>query len=444
MANGQSTVAAHARQIKQDGPSLPRIIILHYTAPPIVGGVEAVMAEQGRLFRQAGFPVLMVAGRQDSARQSVADDVLIIPGIDSESPEYLNLKPSIDAGKPSPEFSELQGRIEQALIQELQPTDIVIVHNALSTHFNLVLTAALLHLQELGSIQHMIAWCHDVSRYINPDSGVAQRSGFPWDSLRTRAPAITYVAVSHRRQRLLAQVLRCAPELIQVIPNGVNPAQLLGLSALGNELAEEWGLLDADLVILMPVRITRAKNIEFAVRVADFLKKAGIDLRLIVTGPPDPHVPEIRDLYEDLNQLRQSLNLSRDVIFAYDGTEKHKSPLVLEPSVVGELYRLSDLILMPSLREGFGLPVLEAGMASHPVFATHIPVIEELSDFAYLIETDESAESVAVRIMNWAESDQAHRLRRQVRQLFTWQAIFSSKLMPLIQNLNSIPQGSTK
>ena len=326
----------------------------------------------------------------------------------------------------------------------MQPTDVVIVHNALSTHFNLALTAALLHLQELGSVHHMIAWCHDVSRYVNPNSGAVQRTGFPWDFLRKRTPAITYVAVSHRRQRLLAQVLRCAPELIQVIPNGVNPAQLLGLSALGNELVEEWELLHADLVILMPVRITRAKNIEFGVRVADFLKKAGIDLRLIVTGPPDPHVPEIHDLYEDLKQLRQSLNLSRDVIFAYDGTEKHESPLVLEPSVVGELYRLSDLILMPSLREGFGLPVLEAGMAAHPVFATHVPVIEELSDFEYLIEPDESAESVAVRIMNWAESDQAHRLRRQVRQRFTWQAIFSNKLLPLIQNLKSVPQGSAK
>ena len=362
----------------------------------------------------------------------------------SKSPQYLNLKPSIDLGKPSPEFSELQARIERALTEQLQPTDVVIVHNALSTHFNLALTAALLHLVELGSVHHMIAWCHDVSRYVNPDSGAVQRSGFPWDSLRTRAPAVTYVAVSHRRQRLLAQVLRCAPELIQVIPNGVNPAQLLGLSALGNELVEEWGLLDADLVILMPVRITRAKNIEFGVRVSDFLRKAGVHLRLIVTGPPDPHVPEIRELYEDLKQLRQSLNLSTDVIFAYDGTKKHKSPLELDPSVVGELYRLTDLILMPSLREGFGLPVLEAGMASHPVFATNIPVVAELSDFEYLIKPDEFAESVAARIRNWAELDQAYRLRRQVRQRFTWQAIFSSKLLPLIQNLNSVQQGLTK
>ena len=194
----------------------------------------------------------------------------------------------------------------------------------------------------------------------------------------------------------------------------------------------------------MPVRITRAKNIEFALHVADFLKNAGIDLRLIVTGPPDPHVPEIRDHYEDLKQLRQSLSLTREVIFGYEGTEKHKSPFVLEPSVVGELYRLSDLILMPSLREGFGLPVLEAGMASHPVFATRVPVTEELSDFAYLIEPDESAESVAARIRNWAELDQAHRLRRQVRQRFTWEAIFSDKLMPLIQNLDSIPQSTTR
>ena len=186
MANGQSTLAAHARQIKQNRPRLPRIVILHYTAPPIVGGVEAVMEEQGRLFKQAGFPVLLVAGRRDGARGAVTDDVSIIPEIDSESPEYLNLKPSIDAGRPSLEFADLQARIERALTQELQPTDIAIVHNALNTHFNLALTAALLHLQQQGSVHHMIAWCHDISRYVNPDFGriatIGVPMGFPADA----------------------------------------------------------------------------------------------------------------------------------------------------------------------------------------------------------------------------------------------------------------------
>jgi glycosyltransferase involved in cell wall biosynthesis len=342
-----------------------------------------------------------------------------------------------------PAFSVFQTRIEKALAEAFLPTDIVIVHNVLSMHFNLALTAAIHHLQEQGSVLHLIAWCHDISRYVNPDSGEIQRRGFPWDLLRTYKQAITYVAVSPGRQRLLAKVFRTPAKLIRFIPNGVDAAQILGLSALGNELAQEFGLFLADLVLLMPVRITRAKNVEFALHVAEYLKKTGIRLRLVITGPPDPHVPDIGAYYRELKELRQALSLSEEVIFAYEGTRKHEGPLILGRSIVGEMYRLADLVLMPSLREGFGLPVLEAAMADRAVFATSVPVIEELPEFAYLIQPDESAESVAARIREWAAADAAHRLRKKVRQEFTWPAIFSGKLMPLIQIVTAVQQGQS-
>ncbi len=98
---------------------------------------------------------------------------------------------------------------------------------------------------------------------------------------------------------------------------------------------------------------------------------------------------------------------------------------------------------MPSLREGFGLPVLEAGLSDKPVFAARMPVIEGLDRFDYLIEPDESPESVAARIREWSESDASHRLRRRVRREYTWSSIFSQKIEPLLARTAELEAGGS-
>ncbi len=418
-------------------PERPRIVFLHFTAPPVVGGVEAVIAEHIRLFSDAGFPTLVVAGRAAETEADGVGPVHIIPEMDSENPVYLSLQPEIDESRVPPQFRELQEKIEAGLRGILQPSDIVIAHNIMTTHFNLALTGAVHQLVEEGRLPQLIVWCHDISRHVNPERDAVQRFGQPWDLLRTRIDGATYVAVSSSRRGSLAKILHCAPELIRVISNGVDPVQLLGLSELGMELIREFDLMAADLILLMPVRITKVKNIEFALEVTEALKKAGMVVRLIVTGPPDPHVAEIPEYYQGLLDQRRRLGLTEEAIFVHEGMRKHPAPLILETDTVAELYRISDLILMPSIREGFGMPVLEAALVDRPVFATPIPVLEELPDFKHVIQFNESAESVATRIRQWTESDEAHRLRRHVRSNLTWSKIFARKILPLVEGVAS-------
>ena len=47
----------------------------------------------------------------------------------------------------------------------------------------------------------------------------------------------------------------------------------LALSQPGEALIERLGLWESDLVLLMPVRITQAKNIEYAIQVTAALKQ---------------------------------------------------------------------------------------------------------------------------------------------------------------------------
>jgi glycosyltransferase involved in cell wall biosynthesis len=109
--------------------------------------------------------------------------------------------------------------------------------------------------------------------------------------------------------------------------------------------------------------------------------------------------------------------------------------LSLEPPVVAELYRLCDLVLLPSHREGFGMPILEAGVVDRPIFTTDVPALEALGEpLESLIKVGETPRALASRIQGWAEKDIAHRLRRRFRRAYVWPAIFSSAIEPLIQD----------
>ena len=327
-------------------------------------------------------------------------------------------------------FEKMQNHIEEWLAETLVDMDIVFAHNVMTQHFNMPLLSALHRQLDQGKIRHLVVWCHDLSRYVNPLSGVPQRFGFPWDLLRTYRSDVTYVAVSQQRRYQLADILDCPNERIHVVPNGVDFVNLLGLSDLGQQLVDAYHLLETDLMILMPIRITRAKNIEFALHVTAALKRSGLRPKLVVTGPPDPHVVEIGVYFDQLRDLRKELGLVEDAIFVYEGTSGLPRPQILDFSEVAELYRLCDLVLMPSHREGFGMPVLESGLVGRPIFvAETVPIVNEIGEnLVHRIEKGESPEAVANRILELIRLDPTFNLRRCVRQTYTWPAIFAQSI----------------
>ncbi len=411
----------------------PHVSILHYTALPVIGGVENVIADHTHLLLTAGYSVTILTGRGGDSPALAGANVVVIPEIDSEYPENRKIALALDKGQVLPQFQALQTRIEQLLAPHLRTPSIFVVHNVLNTHFSMPLTAALYHLLDAGARPPLVAWVHDISRYVNPRSGFEQRYGFPWDLMRTYRPEIRYEAVSSRRREMLAETFGRPSEQIGMIPNGVAPETLLSLTGFGKSVIHDFRLYDADLVLLMPVRVTRAKNIEFALAATAALKQAGQKVRLIVTGPPDPHSQESQDYYEQLLAHRGALGLEQEAIFLYEGVSGYPGPLIVDLSRVAELYRLADIVFMPSLREGFGLPVLEAGLTRLAVFTTEIPAVDEVgADAVNVIAKGESPEAVAERMIQWAKGDAPQRLRRRVRQQYTWQAIFKRDIEPLL------------
>ena len=410
----------------------PRTAILHYSVPPVVGGVEAVIAAHARIFCRSGYPVTIVSGRGEQEALADTADLIVIPEMDSQHAEIVRINVDLERGEVPPDFEKMVFSLSGTLIPLLSKFEMVIAHNLFTKHFNLPLTAALYRLLDQGIIQNCIAWCHDFS-WTSPHSRKSLHPGYPWDLLRTYRPDVSYVVVSRSRQRSLTNLLKCPLERIHVIYNGVDPTTLLGLSHEASRLVQHLGLMESDLVLLMPVRVTRAKNIEFALHVLAALKEHGCQPKLVLTGPPDPHDGQSMAYFRSLQDLRRELGVEQHMHFVFDSGPDSRRPYYIDSRVVGDLFRVSDVMFMPSFREGFGMPVLEAGLIGLPVVSTRIPASVEIGapDIA-MFEPGDAPEQVARLILDIAQGSPLQRFRRRVRRNYTWQAIFEMQIEPLL------------
>ena len=156
---------------------------------------------------------------------------------------------------------------------------------------------------------------------------------------------------------------------------------------------------------------------------------------LVVTGPPGPHNPANVQYLEELRELRAGRELSGRVHFLYEYGEGGK-PLHLSDAIIADFYRIADLLLFPSFREGFGIPVLEAGLARLPVFAADIPPVRESAgDLVHRFDPHSDPGQVAASVAAFLANDRSYLLKRRVLDRFTWGAVVERDIIPLLREV---------
>ena len=408
----------------------PSVAILHYTCPPVVGGVEQLIAVHAGLFAERGYPTRVIAGKGEPFRADVP--VQLIPSLYSKDLELLAVNEELDQGLVSDRFRRVAERIEGELRSALAGVDVCIVHNAFTLHFNLPLTAALHRIALQGDGPRFVAWCHDLS-WKNELYIPRMREEFPWRLLKQPLEGIRYVVVSATRQEEMSDLFDLPTERLLVIPAGVDPAVQLKLEPETAELVRRLGLLQGELLMLAPVRITKRKNLEMSIRITRALLQQAVQARLVVTGPPGPHNVRSGDYVEELRRLRRELGVEREVILLFEHLESARGGYPVSDQMMWDLYSLSDLLLFSSAQEGFGIPLVEAGLFKLPVFCSNIPPFREIGlDAAVYFELQEEPESVARRIRSWMREDKVYRLRRRLLQHYSWDSLFDDRIEPLI------------
>jgi glycosyltransferase involved in cell wall biosynthesis len=408
------------------------IAILHYAGPPTVGGVESTIAHHARALADLGYPVRVVSGAGSAFDERV--ETLVDPLFGSTHPDVLRVKRELDAGQRTDAFDALTARIVGRLREALSRCEVCIVHNIHTLHKNLALTAALARLQQEGGFRS-IAWCHDLA-WTNAQYLPELHHGYPWDLLRLAWARTRYVTVSEARRTELAVLLGISPQSIAVAVPGVDLARFFRWTALTQRLVSRLCLLDADGILLLPARLTRRKNIALALRVlAELRRQTGRDFRLIVTGPPGPHNPTNPGYLGELLALRRALNLEQAAHFLYAFGENGDEPLRVDDDTMADLYQIADALFFPSLQEGFGIPILEAGLSRLPIFCADIPPFRASGqkEVIYFDPVHEPEAHLAERVLQALEEDASYRLRLRVRQSYRWEVLVRNVLVPLLE-----------
>ena len=411
----------------------PRVGLLHYTSPPIIGGVETILYEQAVRLAARGYPVTVLSGRGDPLPPAAgAIKLVIIPELDSKYPEVSVIRDGLDHGHIPPRFAPLQATIERRLDLALADLDLLIVHNALSLHFNLPLTAALWKIADKGR-PLLISWVHDLS-WVNPLYRPLMQEREPWDLLRRPHPKITPIFVSGQRLDEWKELTGVEIGSNRVIPNGIDPAALFKLGPVAKELAARFGLAGTDVVLLAPVRITRRKNLEWAIEAAAAVRSSGRSVQLLITGPPGPHNPLALEYVQELKQLTKRLGLDESVRFLFEQASTATDGYAIDAATLSDLYMLSDVVTLPSASEGFGLPLAEAAIFRVPVVCTDLPAFREVApEGVTFVPLAGGPAAFAAAVLTALESPVA-RLRHRVISALSWDRIVAERIEPLLMS----------
>ena len=407
-----------------------QIGILHYSCPPVVGGVEEVLSQHATVLHSLGQSVSILVG----AGKVYTDlfPVRIEPVLGSRNRSILNAhaRSMEDEHK---HLTRLTSRIHKILENWSKELDVILVHNVLHMPFNLPLTMAIHDLADSGDGPVIVSWAHD-SPYLMPDYP-EHLDHAPWDILRRPHPNIHYVTISESRKQMFSGLYGDVPW--KVINNGIDLAEFFYLDPRSVRLAHELDIFSRDLILVQPSRITPRKNLELALHIIRDIKMLGRNVLFIMSGAYDPHEKKAVSYYRRLKYWIKELDIMDNIAILAEYRFKDKTRLVSDRIIIRDVYLMADLLLMTSKDEGFGLPLLEAGLAKLPIACTEIPAFLEFGQDVCFYGLDDPSLSIARKIMEYLAHTNTHKMFRSVMQKYVSGVICKREIMPFLRDITS-------
>lgn len=231
-------------------------------------------------------------------------------------------------------------------------------------HFDIVHT----HTSKGGFIGRRAAWSAGVPAIIHTVHGFAFHEQSHPLQVRLYAAIermaarwchkLVTVSCYHREWALQLKI--ATPAKIAAIPNGIDPARVEPTQPLSN-LREALGIHAGASIILSTGRLAAQKGFEYLIEAAAMLKQRSPQPFHVIIAGEGP-------LRDALQRQIQRLGVAESV------------RLIGFYKTIGDLYALADLVVLPSLREGLSIALLEAMAAGKPIITTTIGSNLEATD----------------------------------------------------------------
>jgi glycosyltransferase involved in cell wall biosynthesis len=241
-----------------------------------------------------------------------------------------------------------------------------------------------------NSESSVVVTCHDLANHFFPDNlqgsvqlPIVSRRAWLY-SVNGMRYADHIIAVSSATAKDTTNILKIDPTKISVIPNGVEPVfQILNKSET-TDFRQQMGIEPETFCLLNVGANHPRKNIATILKAIAILKDRKIAIQFWKAGA---------DFTADQKQFIQSNELESTI--RYLG-KPSKSTLV-------QLYNAADILIAPSLYEGFGITILESMACGTPVITSNTSAMPEVVGNAGILVTPSRADEIAdavIRLYN--------------------------------------------
>ncbi len=235
------------------------------------------------------------------------------------------------------------------------------------------------HLLKSLDARRTVVTCHDLMLLVLASGRLGQRnsSRVAYEIFRGVAGllkrAAVVVADSEQTRKDLIQFVDVDPARIDVIFPGLNQAFAPGPSARASG-RQRWGLGEERIVL--QVGVAFYKNVETCLRTIARIRQRGLAVTLLRGGPR---------LLPQQSALAERLGIAPFI--------RDLGPLPDQDLTV--LYNTADVLLYPSLYEGFGWPPLEAMACGIPVVCSRAGSLAEVAGPAAMTADPEDVDHLA-------------------------------------------------
>ena len=210
---------------------------------------------------------------------------------------------------------------------------------------------------------------------------------------RVAAAADRVIAVSGDTANDLERLLGVPHSRIRVVPNGIQ-ARFFGAPSVPTPVTGPY--------VLFVGTIEPRKNLPRLVEAYQLLRQTGRKERLVIVGAPG---------WNDVRVDRTSVELLGRV----------------SDEVLHALYASASCLVIPSLHEGFGVPVVEAMAAGCPVVAARAGALPEVCGDAAVLVDPLDPRAIAAGIERALEDADGVRVRGRARaESFRWPRVAAS------------------
>lgn len=232
-----------------------------------------------------------------------------------------------------------------------------------------------------------IVTCHDLINFFYPDNlqGSVQlplisRSAWLY-SVKGMKYADHIIAVSSATAKDTTQILNIEPERITVIPNAVESIFQPLLPEQIESFRQQQGISSATICLLNVGANHPRKNISTILQAVEILIEKGLPIQFWKVGA---------DFTDEQKKFIGDLELASHI--KYLG-KPNKSTLL-------RVYNAANILIAPSLHEGFGITILEAMACGTPVITSNVSAMPEVIGDAGVLVNPKDAKEIANAVLH--------------------------------------------